>query len=187
VKEKRIAGCTTAAPPKAVAKLFKEKADYVCTAGYSQDGEPTGKRSFYETCQSDKSFSKENSCKDIDWCIKYKTNYGQHRTCQDQLHGYTCECEAGFEVALNEEGLHVCIDILECDTQQGHANCAPYGSCEDRVESSVCKCDSGYEPTGGDTGRETCTAKECGVAPEQAHSQPALYGKISFPTVVGYS
>ena len=53
--------------------------------------------------------------------------------------------------------------------------------------SSVCKGDSGYEPTGGDTGRETCTAKECGVAPEQAHSQPAFYGKISFPTVVGYS
>jgi hypothetical protein len=187
VKEKRIAGCATAVPPKAVAKLFKEKADYVCTAGYSQDGEPTGKRSFYETGQSDKPFSKKNSCKDIDWCIKYKTNCGQHRTCQDQLHGYTCECEAGFEVALNEEGLHVCIDILECDTQQGHANCAPYGSCEDRVESSVCKSDSGYEPTGGDTGRATCTAKECGVAPERAHSQPALHGKISFPTVVGYS
>jgi hypothetical protein len=84
-------------------------------------------------------------------------------------------------------GTQVRIDILECGTRQGHANCAPYGSCEDRVESSVCKCDSGYVPTGGDTGQETCTAKECGVAPEQARSQPALYGKISFPTVVGYS
>jgi hypothetical protein len=160
VKEKRIAGCATPVPPTAVAKLFKEKADYVCTAGYSQDGEPTGKRSFYETGQSDKPFSKKNNCKDIDWCIKYKTNGGQHGTCQDQLHGFTCGCEAGFEVALNEEGLQVCVDILECGTRQGHANCAPYGRCEDRVKSPVYKGDSGYAPTGGDTGRETCTARE---------------------------
>ena len=84
-------------------------------------------------------------------------------------------------MALNEEGLQVCFDILECDTQQGHANCAPYGKSEDRVNNS------GYAPSEGDTSRGTCTAKECGAAPEQAHFQPAFYGKISFPTVMGYS
>jgi hypothetical protein len=177
---------TMSSPMTTTSLVFPQRAEYECLPGYSLDGKPSGQRKFEEECLKDAQFDQTKDCSDIDWCIKYQTACGEGNTCIDKLHTYECECKEGFVADTSDEGLPMCREILECDTQEGSSNCKPYGRCAERIGSYVCECEHGYEVEAMDDGRETCVPKICGAPETQEFAIAQMVGKVSFPTEVPY-
>lgn len=63
-------------------------------------------------------------------------------TCQDQVNGYMCDCDDGYDGTLCDN------NIDECSSNP----CASTGTCSDGVNRFSCLCDAGYEGTLCDTG-----------------------------------
>ena len=71
---------------------------------------------------------------DIDDCF---TKPCVHGICEDQVDGFICLCEPGFNGTLCDNNIDDC-----------YGNPCIYGTCTDEVNGFTCSCLSGYE---GDT------------------------------------
>lgn len=160
---------------------------YICAAGYSLDGTPTGESEFTETCQATGSMSAGHVCKDIDWCLDSRCGFSG--TCVDGLYAYTCNCNAGFEVKLLDARWETCAQILECETQRGNDACSPGGgACVDGILQYACQCNPGYQSTTNSLGQDSCQAVMCPALPQKANAASEQQGqKLSYLQAASYT
>jgi len=184
-------------PSMWLTKEYMQTQPMMCVPGYTIDGSHTGDAHFAETCEANGTMSKVNKCKDIDWCAVSKC--GDDGTCIDGLLSYTCDCNAGWEAVLHEDGSsETCVQIDECVTMGGNDLCggmkADHGKCVDGTLEYKCECESGYENfafgaiiegemLGGEPtpALDSCQPVTCSAVPEREHAtSPMVERKISY-------
>jgi len=169
-------------------RLAHAHQSYSCITGYSLDGTPSGGTDFQEKCLGTAEMSRENKCKDIDFCVD--NHCGKNGECHDGLVGYTCSCNVGYKVGFTQGILQTCVEINECDTEGGTDNCdgggSQYGECVDEVNGYTCNCHEGYEAS-DDDGQEVCKPIECNAPPHIDHSGPASIPKLVYMGTVDYT
>ena len=123
-------------------------------------------------------FSLKNTCRptvmmavfvvDIDECRNNESNCDlDSSVCKNSRPGYTCQCDAGYEVVNHDwasREIAVCTDLDECD--RGTDNCDNASStCHNTEPGYSCQCEAGYEVVNHDwrdLGTAVCTdINEC--------------------------
>jgi len=167
--------------------VYQEKMNYECRPGLSLDGTPTGATQFTETCMDTGDMSKTNMCKDIDWCLL--SQCGKHGKCVDGELAYSCDCDAGYQVAMTDSVFQTCEDIDECDTQGGYSSCSVGdGECIDGLLGYKCDCAEGYENVETSSGRDSCAPVMCPALPIKANAFSKMQTqKISFTQSTMYT
>jgi hypothetical protein len=144
-------------------RTFGQTVPMLCGEGYSLDGTPSGQVAFEESCTASSQFTHDNQCTDIDWCLISRC--GDHGTCVDGATGYTCICEAGYQVTVLDGHLESCEQIDECTTMSGTMLCGGRstedGTCTDGTLNYTCTCATGFENVRLDDGRDSCVRVTC--------------------------
>ncbi|KAL4233289.1 hypothetical protein ACF0H5_007973 [Mactra antiquata] len=78
-------------------------------------------------------------CDDINECLELANDCGAYKHCVNTIGSFTCECDAGLELATND----TCIDLDECLEP---TTCDGY--CNNSFGSYECSCDTGYTSVG---------------------------------------
>ena len=83
---------------------------------------------------------KNKICQDINECADQKAiiSCGNHTKCNNELKGFSCECQPGFENFVNGTG---CFDIDECKLNV----CVPNSGCTNKVGGYACQCNAGFQ------------------------------------------
>eukprot|EP00494_Astrolonche_serrata_P031532 UN31801 len=89
-------------------------------------------------CQADT----ENNCEPDNTCV--------NGTCVDEVDGYRCDCDAGFEGRDCEENINEC-DLVDCNN----------GTCIDEVNGYHCVCDAGFDGRDCDENINECEFVSC--------------------------
>jgi len=172
--------------------VYQEKAYFSCNSSMSLNGKPSGAKEFSETCQDDGTITDSHTCSDIDWCTNSRC--GDHGSCVDGLHGYTCSCDNGYEaLAVADHPGEECVEINECNVQAGINSCASPrgngGTCVDKVAHYECECADGFEMKKDiNTQREQCLPKVCPAVPQVDNAATAqASSRITFAETVNYN
>ncbi|XP_066516568.1 adhesion G protein-coupled receptor E5-like isoform X2 [Hoplias malabaricus] len=102
-------------------------------------------------------FQKEenNTCSDINECLRNSSVCGSIGSCNNTPGSYTCICPQGYQNQGNQSA--PCIDTDECDSKE--LICGEYGSCMNSPGSYSCKCETGYTNYGNNQSK--CTELKC--------------------------
>jgi len=117
----------------------------------------------------------------MDWCIDNQCGGKGIGKCEDGLEGYSCKCRKGYK-EVPAGGIHKkCVEIDECNAQEGNSACAgdggDYGKCTDGILRYTCECNEGSENTTNIFGRQQCTAVFCPSIAERDFSTSEMVGK----------
>mmetsp|Transcript_8038 Transcript_8038/g.17343 ORF Transcript_8038/g.17343 Transcript_8038/m.17343 type:complete len:1609 (-) Transcript_8038:37-4863(-) len=172
--------------------VFGEAVEYKCNDGFAinlhavmspandllvSKNNPTA---FETQCLANGRFTTSDGCLNIDDCAG--ASCGLHGTCVDEVGGYTCNCEAGFELTEGPNGKPTCGNVDDCKDAQ----CGEFGVCQDLVEGYKCNCFAGYEETEVPDG-STCRAVSCGETPAVEHGkQVGREQPFEFPNVLRF-
>jgi len=77
-------------------------------------------------------------CRDVDECTRGLDDCDEHAFCINELEGYSCECERGYE----GDGRR-CRDVDECESSE--LRCGEHALCVFVPGISECRCELGYE------------------------------------------
>ncbi|KAL3068171.1 hypothetical protein niasHS_015774 [Heterodera schachtii] len=94
-----------------------------------------------------------SGCQSSNVCAKNPCLNGG--TCEDLWNAMRCQCAPGFE------GEHCEVNRDECESQDGHAICAPNGKCVDLPNGFRCACAAGFSGPKCTHAEELCRAETC--------------------------
>jgi len=123
-------------------------------------------------------------CKNVNDCEGHTC--GPKGVCIDLIGkapAYTCQCEPGYEMQIDENGEKHCGNIDDC----GGQSCG-VGVCKDLIGSYTCSCPSGYF-IGFEDDKKTCVPAECAAAAPALDNGKILSkhsGEVFFPTTLRY-
>jgi len=163
-------------------RTFEQYQQYTCIPGFSLDGLPGGTSTYQEMCQASGDMTSDNACQDINHC--HDNLCGSNGVCHDALLTYHCECDEGFEIQYADGVYEQCVQIEECNTQDGTSKCsggANMGTCVDETSGYHCDCHDGHENVGvGFWELDSCVPITCARAPVIDHALPTTIPKMIF-------